>query len=85
LLEELGFELFAPELLLAGSRHQLEVLTGVEEFREHLGGELSLTLLRAIGEGFEVHELKAARVVESIHELQKRRAARRLTELLAAV
>jgi 3-dehydroquinate synthase len=85
LLEDLGFELFAPELLLAGSRRQLVVLNGAEEFREHLGGELSLTLLRAIGEAFEVHELNTSRVVESIYELQKRRAARRLTELVAAV
>ena len=45
----------------------------------------SLTLLRAIGEAFEVHELNTSRVVESIYELQKRRAARRLTELVAAV
>jgi 3-dehydroquinate synthase len=85
LLEELGFELFTPELLMAGSRHQLLVMSGVEEFREHLGGELALTLLRAIGEGFEVHELNAKRIVESIYQLQTRRAARRLTELLAAV
>jgi len=72
----LGFELFAPELLQPGGRHQLAVLSGVEEFREHLGGELSLTLLRGIGEGFEVHELNLARMVESIYELQTRRAYR---------
>ena len=85
LFEELGFELFAPELLLAGGRHQLLVLSGVEEFREHLGGELSLTLLRGIGDAFEVHDLNPTRIVESIYELQTRRAARRLSELLAAV
>jgi 3-dehydroquinate synthase len=85
LLEDLGFELFAPELLQAGVRHQLVVLAGLEEFREHLGGDLALTLLRGIGQGFEVHELNLTRMVESIHELQTRRASRRLTELLAAV
>jgi 3-dehydroquinate synthase len=85
LLEELGFVLFAPELLLNGPSHQLSVLAGLEEFREHLGGELTLTLLRGIGEGFEVHDVNARVVVESIHELQTRRAARRLNELLAAV
>jgi 3-dehydroquinate synthase len=57
----------------------------VEEFREHLGGELSLTLLRGIGEAFEVHELNISQIAESIHELQTRRAARRLTQLFAAV
>ena len=85
LLEELGFELFTPELLLNGPDHHLSVLVGLEEFREHLGGELTLTLLRAIGEGFEVHAINPRIVVESIHELQTRRAARRLNELLAAV
>ena len=85
LLEELGFVLFAPELLLNGTRKELAVLAGAEEFREHLGGELSLTLLRAIGEAFEVHELNPAVVVEAIKELQNRRAARRFNDLLAAV
>jgi 3-dehydroquinate synthase len=85
LLEDLGFDLFAPELLLSGGRHQLLVLAGLEEFREHLGGELTLTLLRSIGEAFEVHDVNKNRVVESIVELEKRRAARRLSELLAAV
>jgi 3-dehydroquinate synthase len=85
LLEDLGFELFAPELLLTGARNQLSVLAGVEEFREHLGGELALTLLKGIGQSFEVSELNLNSMVESIRELQNRRASRRLTELLAAV
>ena len=31
------------------------ILRGIEEFREHLGGELTITLLRDIGRGEEVH------------------------------
>jgi 3-dehydroquinate synthase len=85
LLEELGFELFAPELLLPGKQRDLLVLEGVEEFREHLGGQLCLTLLRGIGHGFEVHELDVPCVRESIRELEQRRAGRRLTELLSVV
>jgi len=85
LLEDLGFELFAPELLLPGKRRGPLVLDGVEEFREHLGGELCLTLLREIGRGFEVHELNNAQVLASIQELESRRAARRFAELLSAV
>lgn len=85
LLEELGFELFAPELLLPGKRREPLVLEGAEEFREHLGGELSLTLLRGIGRGFEAHELNTAQVLDSIRELEKRRASRRFAELLSAV
>jgi 3-dehydroquinate synthase len=85
LFEELGLELFAPELLLDGPDNQPSVLAGVEEFREHLGGKLSLTLLKGIGDAFEAHELHIPQVVNSIQELEKRRAARRLKDLLAAV
>jgi len=72
LLERLGFELFANELLNVDSESNLMVLKGLEEFREHLGGELTLTLLKAIGQGFEVHTMNLPRVIESIYELQGR-------------
>jgi 3-dehydroquinate synthase len=76
LLEKLGFELFANELLNVDSGNRLMVLKGLEEFREHLGGRLTVTLLKAIGQGFEAHEMNLPRVMESIHELQQRHAAR---------
>ena len=72
LLEQLGFDLFANELLNIGSDGQLQVLGGLNEFREHLGGELTITLLREIGHGVEVHEMNLPKVVEAIHELQER-------------
>jgi len=72
LLERLGFELFANELLNVDSESNLMVLKGLEEFREHLGGQLTLTLLKAIGQGFEVHRMNLPRVIESIYELQGR-------------
>ena len=49
LLERLGFSLFAPELLNDDSCTHIHILDGLEEFREHLGGELTITLLRGIG------------------------------------
>src|SRR5580698_6297721 len=76
LLEALGFELFAQELLHADSAQALLVLNGLEEFREHLGGKLCITLVRAIGQGVEVGEMNAAKVVAAIYELQERHAAR---------
>src|SRR2546426_6872601 len=72
LLETLGFELFANELLHAGSEGRLMVVHGLEEFREHLGGQLTVTQLQAIGQGFEVHEMNLPKVIESIYELQER-------------
>jgi 3-dehydroquinate synthase len=77
LLEALGFNLFAPELLLAGPRQELRVLEGLEEFREHLGGRLAITILQGIGSGFELHEMNTPLIVESVTELQARQASRR--------
>jgi len=71
LLEKLGFELFANEMLNADSENNLMVLKGLEEFREHLGGRLAITLLNAIGRSFEAHELNLPKVIESIYELQQ--------------
>jgi 3-dehydroquinate synthase len=76
LLEGLGFELYANELSHADSDGSLLVLGGLEEFREHLGGELTITLLKAIGKGIEVHEMSLPKVIEAIHELQTRASAR---------
>ncbi len=76
LLETLGFELYANELLHADSAQSLILLSGLEEFREHLGGQLSITLLKGIGQGFEVHEMNLPKVVAAIYELQERHARR---------
>jgi 3-dehydroquinate synthase len=76
LLEKLGFELYANELLHADSEGTLLVLGGLEEFREHLGGDLTITLLKAIGEGIEVHEMRLPKVIEAVHQLQSRSVGR---------
>ncbi len=76
LLEALGFELFANELLNVDKDGQLMVLKGMEEFREHLGGELTITLLEEIGRGVEVHEMNLPKIRHAILELQERHIAR---------
>ena len=73
LLERLGFKLFADELLNTDHADQLTILSGLEEFREHLGGELTITLLNEIGSGIEVHEMNPQKIVAAIHELRARR------------
>jgi len=83
LLETLGFVPFANELLYADSNGALMVMNGLEEFREHLGGQLTITMLKAIGQGFEVHEMNSARVVEAIYELQERHLRRANTVVCA--
>ncbi len=73
LIEGLGFELFANELLHVDSSGALMVLRGLEEFREHLGGDLAITLLQAIGWGVEAHKVDEAVMVEAVQELEGRR------------
>jgi 3-dehydroquinate synthase len=73
LLEQLGFSLFTDKLMNTDANGQLSVLAGLEEFREHLGGELTITLLQEIGHGIEVHEMDRAKIVEAIHELSRRK------------
>jgi 3-dehydroquinate synthase len=36
------------------------VLVGLEEFRQHLGGRLTITMLKQIGEPIDVHEIDAS-------------------------
>lgn len=68
-LRGLGFALYCPELGLRDASGRLVVVGGLDEFREHLGGELTITLLRGIGEGFEVHEMDLREVEASVLEL----------------
>ncbi len=50
-LTGVGFALYDPAL------ESPEVFDGLREFREHLGGELTIQMLRRLGEGFNVHEI----------------------------
>jgi 3-dehydroquinate synthase len=81
LLEKLGFELFANELLNIDTDNQILVLKGLEEFREHLGGELTITLLKGIGHGIEVHDVNLPKMLDSIYELQQRHRKARVVTL----
>ena len=71
LLRQLGFKIFADRLLGKDSTGGWQILAGLEEFREHLGGELTITLLKEIGRGVEVHEMDSQKIVEAIHELRR--------------
>lgn len=54
-LLDLGFEITHPLLQVNGD--ESPIISGLEEFREHLGGQLTIMLLKGIGEGEEVHEI----------------------------
>ncbi len=72
LLEKLGFELFTRELVYEDDSGKALVLQGLQEFQEHLGGQLTITLLERIGKGVEVHEMREIYVLQAIQELRAR-------------
>jgi 3-dehydroquinate synthase len=72
LLEFLGFRLWHPALETRRPEGELAVIEGLREFREHLGGELTVTLLEAIGRGVEVHAIDEDRVRAAIAWLKQR-------------
>lgn len=54
-LKSLGFSVTHP--LMDIQNEESPVLKGLNEFREHLGGRLTIMLLESVGRGEEVHEL----------------------------
>ena len=64
LFRKLGFGIYVPEL--SGDK----LLKGLEEFREHLGGELTITLLQDIGHGKETHEMDNELILQAIEKMK---------------
>jgi 3-dehydroquinate synthase len=69
LLSRLGFSLTVPEA--AQGAGVSELLHGLVEFREHLGGELTITLLHGIGNPIEAHRMDEELVMSSVRRLQE--------------
>ena len=63
LLKDLGFSITHP--LMEINNENSRILQGLNEFREHLGGKLTIMLLTAIGKGEEVHELDAKLLIKA--------------------
>ncbi|MCL4503055.1 MAG: 3-dehydroquinate synthase, partial [Deltaproteobacteria bacterium] len=66
LLTDLGFALYVPELDRRGA-----ILQGLEDFRAHLGGRLTVMLLWDIGQGMEVHEMDQRTIMAALDLLRK--------------
>jgi 3-dehydroquinate synthase len=69
LLAAVGLRLWDDAMLRQDGDGTLMLLNGLGEFREHLGGELHITMLRGIGRSFEVTAMDETALVESIYEL----------------
>ncbi|NJD31206.1 MAG: 3-dehydroquinate synthase [Gammaproteobacteria bacterium] len=71
-LKRIGFHLWHPAMEVKdASGHQL-LFDGLDEFREHLGGELSVTLLTEIGKGVDVHSMDRAEILRAMAWLRRK-------------
>ena len=76
LLERLGFSSgIRPATRAAPTGASGCCSPGLEEFREHLGGELTITLLSDIGTGVDVHTMDADLIDQAIDWLRPQGAA----------
>jgi len=64
--------LYDPCLDQRTAEGELEVLAGLEDFREHLGGRLTVTLPNGIGRKIEVHEMNVDLLAEAVEYLKAR-------------
>ncbi|MGB5818321.1 MAG: 3-dehydroquinate synthase [Saonia sp.] len=67
-LEKIGFTLRVP---LVGNQAIDQLIAGIEEFREHLGGELTITLISKIGAKHDVHEIDRNKMRDAISMLNR--------------
>ena len=65
-LSRLGVQLWHQELAPID-----RLMQGLEEFRQHLGGRLTITMLRAVGDPVDVHEIDHVTMRAAIEKLQQ--------------
>ena len=75
LLTRLGFNLSPPELTLADDQGNLRVVQGLEDFRQHLGGELSIPMLERIGHAVDVHHIDMPSMQQALRQLARLQVA----------
>jgi 3-dehydroquinate synthase len=74
-LDGLGLATYHPALDWTDATGHRCVFAGLDEFREHLGGELTVLLLRDLGTGIDVNHLDLALLGECIAQLRARPTA----------
>ena len=79
LIEDLGLPLYHPALA------NLKVKEALNEFQEHLGGPLCITLLTGLGSKAEVHNIDTALMRRCINILAERSARQRPTARLPRI
>jgi hypothetical protein len=65
------FSLWHEALELRTETGAWKLLDGLKEFQEHMGGELTITLLREIGSGEEVHQMEPEEILLALAWLRQ--------------
>lgn len=74
-LADCGLPVWSPLLERRGADSEPDVLAGIEQFREHLGGRLCVTLPAPVGTKRDVHAIDRALVKKAIAMLKPRQEA----------
>ena len=70
-LKALGFKLWIPLLEKKSPKGEYLLFEGIEEFREHLGGKLHVTMPDGLGKKIEINNLDRKKVLDSVAYLRK--------------
>lgn len=71
LCKHLNFNIYAKEMEMLDDESENSMLNGLQEFREHLGGQLTIMLLEKIGTGVEVHLIDENLLLKAIGQLKQ--------------
>ena len=69
-LQALGFPAYDSAMEKIDSRGRRLLFTGLDDFQRHLGGQLTITLLRNIGEGVEVNTIHSDLLELAVQDMQ---------------
>lgn len=70
-LRQAGLPVWSDLLLAAQQGQPPEILKGLDDFREHLGGSLTITLPKGIGHQVEVHEMEVTALLKALRWLKR--------------
>jgi 3-dehydroquinate synthase len=70
-MKKCGLSLWHDSLLKGSSWDQLEVLAGIEQFREHMGGRLTIAMPLGLGAYTDINDLPHDLVIQAIKAIKK--------------
>lgn len=76
LVNKLHFKTYVPEMELSDHARNNLMLAGLQEFREHLGGQLTIMLLKQAGKGIEVHDIDESLMLKAVSVLKQNELSR---------